>query len=128
MTVTLDSPRTALQYLGSRDHIYAVDVFRAFEQFAGDALPTELRPDVVRSFKMIRELERDGRWRLGTDVDPFIARMGVERDQYKRVVASGDMVRQAGACGAAQAKSSANGESCSTLWIQSSTPGGWRPG
>ncbi|WP_416899679.1 MAG: TIGR01459 family HAD-type hydrolase [Minwuia sp.] len=33
--------------------------------------------------------------RLGTDVDPFIARMGVERDQYLRVVASGDMVRLA---------------------------------
>lgn len=33
--------------------------------------------------------------RLGTDVDPFIAKMGVERDHYMRVVASGDMVRQA---------------------------------
>ncbi|WP_417513817.1 TIGR01459 family HAD-type hydrolase [Minwuia sp.] len=33
--------------------------------------------------------------RLGTDVDPFIARMGVQRDHYLRVVASGDMVRKA---------------------------------
>lgn len=33
--------------------------------------------------------------RLGTDVDPFIAKMGVEREHYMRVVASGDMVRQA---------------------------------
>lgn len=33
--------------------------------------------------------------RLGTDVDPFIAKMGVQRDHYMRVVASGDMVRQA---------------------------------
>jgi len=32
--------------------------------------------------------------RLGTDVDPFIAKMGVQRDHYLRVVASGDMVRQ----------------------------------
>lgn len=32
--------------------------------------------------------------RLGTDVDPFIARMGVQREHYMRVVASGDMVRQ----------------------------------
>lgn len=33
--------------------------------------------------------------RLGTVVDPFLAKMGVDRAHYDRVVASGDLVRQA---------------------------------
>lgn len=64
------SPRTALHYLGSREHIYGVDVFVAFETWAHAELWGSGAPSSLRSFKMIREVKRDGRWRLDEVAEP----------------------------------------------------------
>jgi len=69
MTGQPESDCTQLAYLGKREHIYAVDVFAAFESFALSGLPGEQRPEVLRSFKMIREVRRDGHWRMGRDAE-----------------------------------------------------------
>lgn len=60
----------------------------------------EAYPGALRTLEALHDLGKtvillSNAPRLGTDVDPFIARMGVQRDHYLRVVASGDMVRQA---------------------------------
>lgn len=85
MASTLESPPTQLTYLGARNHIYAVDVFRAFEQFAAQALPEAQRPRIVRSFKMIREVKRDGRWRIGADVAEPAASVEWQAGDEKRI-------------------------------------------
>ena len=65
MLNVLRSGRTHLVYRGAREYISGVDLFDAFERFARGALEPERSPRELFAFKLIREVERDGRWEVG---------------------------------------------------------------
>ena len=56
--------RTRLAYVGERDYISGADLYRSFERFAAERVPSALRPRHVRLLKLAREVERDGSWTL----------------------------------------------------------------
>ncbi|PJK29852.1 TIGR01459 family HAD-type hydrolase [Minwuia thermotolerans] len=60
-----------------------------------EAYPGALRTLAALTAQGKRVLLLSNAPRLGTVVDPFLARMGVPREHYDRVVASGDLVRAA---------------------------------
>ncbi|HVS08749.1 MAG TPA: hypothetical protein VMS76_02660 [Planctomycetota bacterium] len=54
-----------LEFVGSRPYALGADLYRSFELFAAECLAPPQRPRHVRALRLVREIVRDGSWRLG---------------------------------------------------------------
>jgi hypothetical protein len=61
--------RIELEYVGSRDYIAGADLFRWFEKLCVEHLDPASRPAHVRSFRLHREIARDGAWSVDEPVE-----------------------------------------------------------
>lgn len=62
-------PLTALSYVGARPYIRGADLYGWFERQIVSALPMSARPTTLVSFKLAREVARDGLWREHPQAD-----------------------------------------------------------
>ena len=61
--------RIELEYVGSRDYIAGADLFRRFEGLCVEHLDPASRPAHVRSFRLHREIARNGAWSVDEQVE-----------------------------------------------------------
>jgi len=62
-----------LEFVGSRRYALGADLYRSFELFAAESLALPERPRRVRALRLVREIGRDGRWRLAPAAAPAAA-------------------------------------------------------
>jgi hypothetical protein len=54
-----------LEFVGSRPYVQAAALYRTFELFAAECLAPSAQPRHIRALRLVREVVRDGSWRLG---------------------------------------------------------------
>ena len=61
----LEPFQVRLELVGTRRYALGADLYRSFEHFASECLGPSERPRHVRALRLVREIVRDGSWRLG---------------------------------------------------------------
>jgi hypothetical protein len=63
----LEPFQVRLDFVGSRPYVQAAALYRSFELFAAECLAPAAQPRHIRALRLVREVVRDGSWRLGPE-------------------------------------------------------------